>query len=54
MNCVYIDTEVMGEEIVRLFIVRLTECGLSELREGDLAGVGSSETSEFTYRTDLC
>jgi hypothetical protein len=33
MNCVYVDTEVMGEEIVRVLIVRLKECGWSELRE---------------------
>jgi hypothetical protein len=54
MNCVYVDTEVMGEEVVMVLIVRLKECGRSELREGDMAAVGSSGTSEFTCRTDLC
>ena len=54
MSCVYIDTEGMGGEKFRVLIVRLKECGGSELREGDMAAADSSESSEFTYRTDLC
>jgi len=54
MNCVYVDTEVMFEEMVRVLTVRLKECGRSELRVVDMAAAGSSETSEFTYTTDLC
>ena len=40
---------MMGEEMFRVLIVRLKECGRSELREGDMATAGSSETLEFTY-----
>ena len=49
MNYVYIAIEMVGEETFRVLTVRLKECGRSELREGNMAAAGSSETPEFTY-----